>query len=127
MPSAVAGHDIVAKCATTTRTRSTNWSGIEPIRRPKKSRNCVLAMSTAMPLVKPMTTGRGMYLTAEPTPEAPSATRMAPAINVQMKRPCTPYWLMMPATTTTKAPVGPPMAVKEPPRADVRKPAAIAV
>ena len=37
-------------------------SGIAAIRSPKKSRICVLAMSTAMPLVKPTTTGRGMYL-----------------------------------------------------------------
>ena len=34
--------------------------------RPKKSRICVLAMRTAIPLVKPTTTGRGMKRTADP-------------------------------------------------------------
>ena len=35
---------------------------------PKKSLICVLAIRTAMPLVNPMTTGRGMNFTAEPMP-----------------------------------------------------------
>ena len=34
--------------------------------RPKKSRICVLAIRTPIPLVKPITTGRGMYFTAVP-------------------------------------------------------------
>ena len=37
----------------------------------KKIRSCVLAITSAMPLVKPMITGRGMYLTAEPVPVRP--------------------------------------------------------
>ena len=37
-----------------------------------------------------------------------------------------PYFATMPATTTTKAPVGPPIAVVEPPSAAVRNPATIA-
>ena len=36
--------------------------------RPRKSRICVLAMSTAMPFVNPTTTGRGMNRTALPLP-----------------------------------------------------------
>ena len=39
--------------------------------RPKKSRICVLAMRTPMPLVKPITTGRGMNFTAVPRPVTP--------------------------------------------------------
>jgi hypothetical protein len=39
--------------------------------RPKKSFTCVLAIRMAMPLVKPMTMGRGMYFTAEPMPVSP--------------------------------------------------------
>ena len=126
MPSAVAGHEIVDACDATARMRSMKSSGISAMRSPKKSLSCVLAMSTAMPLVKPTTTGRGIYLTADPTPDAPSAIRMMPAIIVHRKRPLTPYCPMMPATTTTNAPVGPPMAVIEPPNADVRNPATIA-
>ncbi len=125
-PSAVAGHEIVSACDATTRMRSMKSSGISSMRRPKKSLSCVLAMSTAMPLVKPTTTGRGMYLTADPTPDAPSATSMMPAIMVHRNSPLTPYWPMMPATTTTNAPVGPPMAVIDPPSAAVRNPATIA-
>ena len=42
--------------------------GTASTRRPKKSRICVLAIRTAMPLVNPTTTGRGMNRTAEPMP-----------------------------------------------------------
>ena len=58
--------------------------------RPRKSRICVLAMSTAIPFVKPTTTGRGMNLTAFPMPVAPSTTSSAPAIIVHMNRPSMP-------------------------------------
>lgn len=57
---------------------------------PKKSLSWVLAITSAMPLVKPMTTGRGMNLTAVPVPVSPMMTRMTPAIIVHMKRPSTP-------------------------------------
>ena len=65
--------------------------------RPKKSLICVLAMSTAMPFVKPMTTGRGMNFTAVPMPVAPRTTSMTPAIIVHMNRPSTPCSATMPA------------------------------
>ena len=58
--------------------------------RPKKSRICVLAIRTAMPLVKPMTTGRGMYFTAVPRPVMPSSIRITPAISVHMNSPSRP-------------------------------------
>ena len=38
---------------------SVDWDGSDAIRSPKKSRIWVLAISTAMPLVNPTTTGRG--------------------------------------------------------------------
>ena len=57
---------------------------------PKKSCSCVLAMVTAMPPVKPVTTGRGMNRTAVPVPVRPITTRMTPAIIVHMNRPSTP-------------------------------------
>ena len=42
-------------------------------------------------------------------------------------RPLMPKRATMPATMTTKAPVGPPIWVREPPRAEMRKPATTAV
>ena len=50
-----------------------------------------------------------------------------PAINVIIRSPETPCRAMMPATMTTKAPVGPPICTRDPPRAEMRKPATIAV
>ena len=58
--------------------------------RPKKSFTCVLAMRMAMPLVKPMTIGRGMNFTAEPIPVAPMISSRMPAITVHMNSPSTP-------------------------------------
>ena len=51
--------------------RGRNSLGTAPVRRPKKSLICVEAMRIAMPLVNPMTTGRGMKRTAEPRPVSP--------------------------------------------------------
>ena len=68
---------------------------------------CVEAIRTAMPLVKPMVTGRGMKRTAAPRPVTPITTSMTPAISVHISRPETPNWATMPATMTTNAPVGP--------------------
>ena len=53
-------------------------------------------MSTAMPFVNRRRRTR-MYLTADPTPDAPSAIRMMPAIIVHRNKPFTPNWPMMPA------------------------------
>ena len=90
------------------------------MRRPRKSRICVLAISTAIPLVNPTTTGRGMKRTALPLRVAPSTTRMTPAIMVHRYSPATPYLATMPETTTTKAPVGPPICTRDPPSAEMR-------
>lgn len=49
-----------------------------------------------------------------------------PAIKVDINRPSTPYFAMMPKTITTNAPVGPPICVFDPPRAEITKPATIA-
>ena len=46
---------------------------------------------------------------------------------VAMVRPPIPYWLMMPATITMKAPVGPPIRKRVPPKAEMMKPAMMAV
>ena len=66
-------------------------------------------ITSAMPLVKPMITGRGMYFTALPVPVRPITTSITPAISVHMNSPSMPYCETMPATTTTNAPVGPPI------------------
>jgi hypothetical protein len=83
-------------------------------------------MRMAIPLVKPMMTGRGKYFTAVPMPVTPSRTSSTPAIIVQVKSPSIPYLPMIPDTTTTNAPVGPPICVFEPPSAEIRNPVTIA-
>ena len=60
-----------------------------------------------MPLVNPMTTGRGMYFTAVPRPVMPRRIKITPAMSVHMNRPSRPCAATMPETTTTNAPVGP--------------------
>ena len=62
-----------------------------------------------------------MYFTAEPMPVRPMTTSMTPAITVHMNRPSTPCTATMPATTTTNAPVGPPICVVEPPSSGDQK------
>ena len=51
---------------------------------PRKSRIWVLAISTAIPFVKPMTTGRGMNRIALPLFVKPRMMRITPAIIVHM-------------------------------------------
>ena len=69
-----------------------------------------------------MTTGRGMNLTAVPVPVSPMTTSRMPAIMVHMNKPSTPCSAMMPETTTTNAPVGPPIWTFEPPIAETMNP-----
>ncbi len=83
-------------------------------------------MRTAIPFVKPMTTGRGKYFTEVPMPVTPRNRSRTPAIIVTMYSPSRPYVATMPAMTTTKAPVGPPIWYLEPPSAEMRKPLTMA-
>jgi hypothetical protein len=46
---------------------------------------------------------------------------------VAIARPETPNFPTIPATMTTKAPVGPPICTRDPPRAEIRNPATTAV
>ena len=87
--------------------RGANSLGTSSTARPKKSLICVEAISTAMPLVKPIVTGRGMNRTAVPSPVRPIKSSIAPAIAVHINRPETPNLATIPATMTTNAPVGP--------------------
>ena len=63
-----------------------------------------------------------MKRTAVPVPVTPMITRITPAIIVHMNSPSMPYCAMMPETTTTNAPVGPPICTVEPPSAEMMKP-----
>ena len=72
--TSVAGNEIVCHACPNARIRWKKSPGTLCIRNPKKSRICVLAIRMAMPLVKPMITGRGKYLTAVPMPVIPSST-----------------------------------------------------
>jgi hypothetical protein len=88
--SAVACPDQVPAAPASARRRGRNSPGTRSSCKPKKSRICVLAMSTAIPFVNPTTTGLGMKRTADPMPVSPSARSRRPAMNVQTNRPSTP-------------------------------------
>jgi hypothetical protein len=77
--------------------------------------------------VNPIITGRGINFTADPKPVTPIITSRPPAISVTSDNPSNPNRATMPATITTKAPVGPQSAHADPPRADIKNPATTAV
>jgi hypothetical protein len=108
-PSAAVAPLHVGSAAPSTSRRCTNSPGTAGVSSPRKSLTCVLAISTAIPLVNPITTGRGMKRTADPRRPAPSAISTTPASTVQVKRPSTPCRVTIPEITTTNAPVGPPI------------------
>src|SRR5258708_34207573 len=83
-------------------------------------------MRVGIPLVNPTITGRGKYFTAVPIPVTPSRTSKTPAIMVHTNRPSRPCLAIIPATTTTNAPVGPPICVFDPPNAEITNPVTIA-
>src|SRR6266851_2061320 len=122
----VAGQEMVFQACANAFMRWKKSPGTWSIRNPKKSRICVLAMRMAIPFVKPTMTGRGKYLTAVPMPVTPSKTRRTPAIMVQVKSPSMPYFATIPETTTTNAPVGPPICVFDPPSAEIKNPVTMA-
>ena len=107
--------------------RARNSLGTGGVFMPKKSLIWVEAISSAMPLVKPIVTGRGMYLTAAPRPVKPMMSSRKPAMIPTSAKPPSPNFTTIPATITTKAPVGPPIWVRDPPSAEIRKPATTAV
>jgi len=57
---------------------------------PKKSLICDSPISTAMPLVKPITTATGMNRTSTPRRNIPSKNNITPDIAVAMIRLATP-------------------------------------
>ncbi len=62
-----------------------------------------------------------------PRRAAPIATRISPAISVATCSPAIPCWAVITASTATKAPVGPEICSRVPPKSDVHRPATIAV
>lgn len=77
--------------------------------RPNRSLIWLEKMITAIPAVKPVTTGSGIYLIHVPNRASPAMTSIAPAISVARTRPSYPWVWMTSNTTTTNAPVGPPI------------------
>ena len=88
--SAVAVYDKVWKLPASASMRCQNTPGTLASCKPKKSFTWVLAIRMAIPLVKPMTTGRGINFTAVPMPAMPMIISRMPAITVHMKSPSTP-------------------------------------
>lgn len=68
-----------------------------------------------------------MNLMMLPNRARPMITSNAPAIIVQMAKLAAPYLWPMPARMTMNAAVGPPITTREPPRAEMMKPAMMAV
>jgi hypothetical protein len=64
-------------------------------------------MIIAIPAVKPIITGFGIYLTSEPALHNPSTMRISPAIKVAIIRLSNPYCVTIPSSIGTNAPVGP--------------------
>ena len=65
-------------------------------------------MTTAMPEVKPTTTGRGIKRINRPKRQSPAASRIAPARKQARNIPESPYLPdTMPPRMTVMAPVGP--------------------
>ena len=64
--------------------------------RPSRSRTWPAKMISAMPLVKPVTTGNGMNLIAPPSRASPNPTRITPPMSVATSRPSTPYFCTIP-------------------------------
>ena len=65
---AAAGLNVGRRCAERRHAREELARRVARCRSPRKSLICVEAISSAMPLVKPRTTGRGMNFTAWPRP-----------------------------------------------------------
>lgn len=96
-------------------------------RSPSRSLTCPTAITTAMPAVKPVTTGYGRNWIIRPSRASPSRNRIAPAIIVASINPPGPCCWTIGTRTTTNAAVGPLTWTREPPTTAVTAPATIAV
>jgi hypothetical protein len=82
-------------CAASIDSLATNSAGTFSTCRPSRSLNWLAKMITAMPDVKPVITGCGMYFIKVPTRMSPAPTSTAPAISVASTRPSKPWLAMM--------------------------------
>ena len=103
------------------------FDGIFAIERPRRSRTWESAMMIAMPVVNPITIEIGMNRIRVPSRNAPIAKRSTPAIIVAMRRLAMPYFSAIAYSRPTKAPAGPAICTREPPRSDTINPPTIAV
>ncbi len=84
-------------------------------------------MVTAMPAVNPTVAGCGIWRISEPSRSTPIKVSIAPESSTVRISPSVPNRAMVAATSTMKAPAGPPIRTRLPPSADTRKPPTIAV
>ena len=80
---------------------------MRPTWSPRTSFSCSVAITVAMPAVKPVVTGWGMNSTRRPRRAAPIATSSIPAMRPAVSSPERPKRDTIGARTTTKAAVGP--------------------
>ena len=85
--TARASGDTVPRAVHNASIRATTSPGLEAGVRPKKSLIWLETMMTAMPAVKPVTTGSGIYLMKVPRRANPAITSMHPAISVASTSP----------------------------------------
>ena len=97
--------------------------------RPRRSLIWLAKMITAMPAVKPTVTGIGNELDVGAEPQKadrrPASGRPCMVASIRPSMPCCAR--RSAATSTMKAPAGPPIWKRLPPRAETRKPPTIAV
>jgi hypothetical protein len=86
-----------------------------------------VAITTAMPAVKPVVTGYGTNSIMRPMRSMPMANSNTPAISVASASPPMPKRCEIGDRITTKAAVGPDTWNREPPSSGIRPPATIAV
>ena len=94
---------------------------------PRSSVSWLAKMITAMPAVKPTVTGKGMNLMKVPSRRSPAAASIRPDRKVARISPLIPCPATVAATSTMKAPAGPPIWKREPPNIETRKPPTMAV
>ena len=84
-------------------------------------------MMMAIPAVKPTVTGKGMNLMKVPSLRKPMSASSTPETSVARISPSMPCAATVAPTSTMKAPAGPPIWKREPPRRETMKPPTAAV
>ncbi len=126
-PIAASGQRAVSAAPANASIFSGKCSGDDAGVRPKKSRSCRPAMTTAIPAVNPVVTGCGMNWINRPRRNTPNAKRINPARSDAVIKPPSPcVWLIGPSSTTNAA-VGPETLTREPPATAMIAPATMDV